>query len=69
MRGPGVCWCDSGAVAHRSSRTTCQLNGCDNAAAHELECLEPTGIISRDLLLCDEHEEEFFDVECVVLSA
>jgi hypothetical protein len=53
-------------VAHS---TTCQLNGCENAAAHELECLEPTGLLSRDILLCDEHEEEFLEVGVLVLSA
>jgi hypothetical protein len=53
-------------MAHR---TTCQLIGCDNPAAHELECLEPTGILSRDVLLCDEHEEEFLEVGVLDLSA
>ena len=56
-------------MAHRWNPTTCQFDGCENAAAHELECLEPTGLLSRDVLLCDEHEEEFLEVGVLVLSA
>ncbi len=56
-------------MAHRWNLTTCQFDGCENAAAHELECLEPTGLLSRDVLLCDEHEEEFLEVGVLVLSA
>ncbi len=30
---------------------------------------EPTGLLSRDLLLCDEHEDEFLEVGVLHLSA
>lgn len=48
--------------------STCQFAGCDRSAAHELECLEPSGVLSRDVLVCDEHEEEFLGLGGLVLA-
>jgi hypothetical protein len=56
-------------VAHRSNpRPTCQIHGCENTAAHELDCLLPTGDVTRDLLLCDEHEAECHDLGVLELT-
>ena len=65
----GPSWCESGVVAHRlTSHPTCQFHGCEKTAAHELDCLLPTGDVTRDLLLCDEHEAECNDVGVLELT-
>jgi hypothetical protein len=56
-------------MARVSTQTsTCQFADCERAAAHELECLEPSGILSRDLLVCDEHEEELLELGVLELA-
>lgn len=56
-------------MARVSTHTsTCQFAGCDKSAAHELECLEPSGVLSREVLVCDEHEDELLDLGVLVLA-
>jgi hypothetical protein len=51
-----------------TKESTCQFAGCDGSATHELECLEPSGVLSRDVLVCDEHEDELLDSGVLVLA-